>query len=300
MIKIKDGFSGSRDIVLPPYVQQEFVKDPLLTALNITDIGYYPEASHHYIDRPQGIKQYVFIYCVNGAGQYRVGDNSYQVKANQYFILPAGQPHRYAASEFDPWTIYWIHFGGSLAPYYAAESVSPKDIRPEMSSRISTRTYIFEEIFQTLSQGYESARLHYASCLFHYYLGTLRYIDQFRSLGKETEGEENDRVISAAVHFMRENIEKRLSLKQMADFVGYSTSHFSHIFQSKMHQSPGTFFNQLKVDEAAVLLTTTQMKINQICFKVGFDDPYYFSRLFTKVKGMSPVKYRNINFHETI
>jgi AraC-like DNA-binding protein len=291
MIKIKDGFSGSRDIVLPPYIQQEFVKDPLLSALNITDIGYYPEASHHFIERRQGIEQYVFIYCVNGAGQYRVADKTFEVKANQYFILPAGQSHSYAAAEKNPWTIYWIHFGGTLAPYYAQDAVSPKDIRPEMSSRISTRTYIFEEIFQTLSQGYELAHLHYASCLFHYYLGTLRYIDQYRSLKKE-EGEENDRVIKAAIHFMEENIEKRLSLKQMAEFVGYSTSHFSHLFQEKMHQSPGTFFNQLKVDEAAVLLSTTQMKINQICFKVGFDDPYYFSRLFTKVKGISPSEYR--------
>lgn len=292
MIKIKDGFSGSRDIVLPPYVQQSFVDDALLSALHITDIGYYPEASHHYIERSKGIKEYVFIYCVDGAGHYHVCGQTYEVGANQYFILPAGMPHVYAASESQPWTIYWIHFGGTLAPHYAKDSVSPKEVRPEMTSRISTRIDIFEEIFQTLSQGFQPERLHYATCLFHYYLGTLRYINQYRSLGREKEDSDESRIVSAAIHFMKENIERRLTLKQMADFVGYSTSHFSHLFYQQMKQSPGSYFNQLKIDEAALLLETTQMKVNQICFKVGFDDPYYFSRLFTKIKGIPPTRFR--------
>ena len=34
------------------------------------------------------------------------------------------------------------------------------------------------------------------------------------------------------------------------------------------------------------------MKLNQICYKLGIDDPYYFSRLFTKIMGMSPRNYR--------
>ena len=292
MMKIKEGFSGSRGIVLPPYVQEGFTSDPLLSALHITDIGYYPEAAHHGIERPQGIGQYVFIYCVNGAGTYQVGGQSFEVQANQYFILPAGLPHSYAAHPSQPWTIYWIHFGGNLAPYYAEGLTGPKEIRPEMSSRISTRTNIFEEIFQTLSQGFDPEHLHYASCLFHYYLGTLRYIDTYRSVWQPADEEEGHRVVQAALHFMHENLEKHLTIQQMADYVGYSTSHFSHLFRAQMKQSPVTYFNQLKIEEAAVLLATTNMKVNQICFKVGLEDPYYFSRLFTKIKGVSPNQYR--------
>ncbi|MDD6977115.1 MAG: AraC family transcriptional regulator, partial [Prevotellaceae bacterium] len=43
---------------------------------------------------------------------------------------------------------------------------------------------------------------------------------------------------------------------------------------------------------ACKLLETTDLKINQICAKVGIDDSYYFSRLFTKTIGISPKKYR--------
>ena len=292
MLRIRQGFSGSRDIVLPPYVIDRCSDDPLLAALHITDIGYYPQAEGHYVERANGIGQYVFIYCVEGAGRYWIGDDEYRVVENQYFILPANRPHRYAADAARPWTIYWIHFGGTLARNYADEVQSPQDIRPEIDSRISTRTHIFEEIFQTLRQGYGTQQLHYASCLFHYYLGTLRYVNQFRQHTADDAALASD-VVAAALHYMDENIEKRLSLQDFADYVGLSPSHFSHIFQSRVGESPIARYNRLKIDLAAQLLTTTDMKINQISFKVGFEDAYYFSRLFSRLKGVSPKHWRN-------
>ncbi len=290
MVRIRQGFSGSRDIVLPPYVIDIYSTDALLSALHITDIGHYPVADGHYVERRQGIAQFVFIYCVEGAGMYWIDEQEYHVHENQCFILPANCPHRYAADEHHPWTIYWIHFGGSLAPYYADQMQAPLDIRPEIDSRISTRTHIFEEIFQTLHQGQGLQQLHYASCLFHYYLGTLRYVNQFRQT-RDDDSVAND-VVAAAIHFMNENIEKHLSLQHFADYVGFSASHFSHLFLARMNESPMSYFNRLKIDAAAQLLEDTDMKINQISFKVGFEDAYYFSRLFTRIKGKSPKQWR--------
>lgn len=46
------------------------------------------------------------------------------------------------------------------------------------------------------------------------------------------------------------------------------------------------------MQQACLLLDTTDMKINQICYKIGIEDTYYFSRLFSKIMGMSPREYR--------
>lgn len=154
MIKLKDGFDGERAIVLPQLIISMIEEDPLLAALHITDIGYYPKAEHHFRERNQPINQYVFIYCIDGAGWYRIGEHEYQVCANQYFILPASVPHAYAANKATPWTIYWIHFKGTLASYYARNALQPMDIKPEAHSRISHRINLFEEIFNTLKAGF--------------------------------------------------------------------------------------------------------------------------------------------------
>jgi AraC-like DNA-binding protein len=91
---------------------------------------------------------------------------------------------------------------------------------------------------------------------------------------------------------MKENIEKKLSIEEVSKYTGYSTSHFSTLFQQQTQHSPLQYFNLLKVQQAALMLQETDMKINQICFKVGIEDSCYFSRLFTKVTGLSPTQYR--------
>lgn len=114
MIKRKDGFSGERALVVPHSIIEEMEKHPLMAPLHITDIGYYPKAEYHYRERREPITQYILIYNVEGRGWYQLDGQKYEVKSNQYFILPAGKPHAYGSYENEGWTIYWIHFKGSL------------------------------------------------------------------------------------------------------------------------------------------------------------------------------------------
>ena len=96
MLKLKDGFTGERSIVLPPLVKEMMEEDPMVSMLHITDIGYYPKAEFHYRERPVPIDQFVFIYVVDGAGWYKIDGRLYPVDTNQYFILPAGHPHAHS------------------------------------------------------------------------------------------------------------------------------------------------------------------------------------------------------------
>lgn len=291
MVKLKDGFTGERALVMPRILVDKMEEDPLTSMLHITDIGYYPKAKHHFRERREPVNQYVFIYCIDGSGWYQIGDQRYTVTANQYFILPAGVTHAYASDKSSPWTIYWIHFKGILAPFYAQDASRPMDIKPEQHSRISTRINLFEEIFNTLKNGYSNENLHYAFSMFHFYLGTLRYIQQYRNASNNSQEDEKS-AVQLAIHYMKENMEKHLSLQEIADHIGYSASHFSMLFKKQTGHSPLTYFNLLKVQEACLLLDTTDMKINQICYKIGIEDTYYFSRLFSKIMGASPREYR--------
>lgn len=292
MIKRKDGFNGERALVLPRSIVQEMEKDPISSILHITDIGYYPKAWHHYRERTEPIDQYVFIYCMEGTGWFRTDGQEYSVSSNQYFILPAGQRHAYGASEDNPWTIYWIHFKGKLASCFARPPVSPIEVKPGVHSRISQRVDLFEEIFHTLEMGYSHENLLYASSTFYYYLGTLRYLKQYRDAGNN-EAKSGD-IITTSIHFMKENIEKRLTIADIVAHVGYSPTHFSVLFNKRTGYSPMAYFNQLKIQQACQLLDFTDMKVNQVCYKIGIEDNYYFSRLFSKVMGMSPREYKKM------
>ena len=288
MISRKDGFQGERAVVLPPVIVETEEQDDFCEGLFITDIGYYPKAEHHHRVREEGVNQYVLIYCVDGSGFYVVDGKRYEVGRNQYFILPIGKPHEYGATEGHHWTIYWVHFRGKAAHVFAEGAATPQSINVTMQSRISERINIFEEILTTLHLGDGIEDLRYASSLLAHFLASMRYLEQFRRAKTE---EERD-IVEQAIHYMRENIEQHITMDEVLRYVGYSQSHFSTVFKKKTGVSTITYVNRLKIEHACRLLRTTDMKVNQICYKVGIEDALYFSRLFSKIMNMSPTDYR--------
>ena len=89
MPRIKEGFKGERIVVLPGFLIDELKRDPLGRELYITDIGYYPHAGFHYCERKEeDSNEFVLIYCVEGEGWFKLDGKRYDVRDNQFFILP--------------------------------------------------------------------------------------------------------------------------------------------------------------------------------------------------------------------
>lgn len=293
MARIKSGFIGERAVILPAPIIDEYKSTELGSMLYITDIGFYPKASFHFRKRTkEEAFQYVLIYCTEGEGWFELDDQLQKVTANQVFILPKGRAHKYGCKSTKSWTIYWIHFDGQQAGFFAEGFDKPLMIVPEKDSRIDDRLKLFEEIFSTLRNGYSKNNLEYSTTTLTYFLGSLKYLSAFRASNQSDQAAPQRDVADEAIHFMRENIRKRLLLKEIAGYVGYSPSHFSSIFQQKTGFSPLNYFIHLKIQEACHFLDFSELKMNQISLLIGFEDPFYFSRIFTKTMGESPSDYR--------
>ena len=141
-----------------------------------------------------------------------------------------------------------------------------------------------------LDSGFTADGMRYAASLLHHYLGTLRYIREYRH---QNSSAADDDIIAATIHYMEENIEQTITLAMISEYSGLSKSYLSAIFRKKTGHTPIAFVNLMRVKSACRMLTETDMKINTICHKVGFQDPYYFSRIFTKLMGISPSAYRS-------
>jgi len=143
-----------------------------------------------------------------------------------------------------------------------------------------------------LKNGYSKNNLEFSITALFYFLGSLKYLSTYRACNNFNQLPPQRDVSDEAIHFMRENVRKRLTLKEIADFIGFSASHFSALFKQKTGHSPLNYLMHLKIQEACHHLDFTDMKVNQISMLVGFDDPFYFSRIFTKTMGSSPSDYR--------
>lgn len=291
MAKLKSGFPGERAIVLPATVIQEFREEALGKLLYITDIGFYPKAGYHFRERKASeVLQYIIMYCVDGEGWIEITGNKQRISTAEVVILPKGVAHSYGSNPKNPWSIYWIHFDGNMAPYFCEGLEKPLLINIEKDSRIEDRLELFEDIFSILKNGYSKINLDYSVTVLFHFLGSLKFINAFRSSLSDRQSKKD--IIEDAIHFMRENIQRQIKLEEIAQYTNYSVSHFSILFREKTGYSPLNYFNQLRIQAACHHLDFTGLNIKQIAMMTGFEDQFYFSRLFSKTMGCSPTSYR--------
>jgi AraC family transcriptional regulator of arabinose operon len=288
----RQGFEGQRLIVLPKKITADFLtRDPVTKQIYITDIGYYPKAKFHYVDRPAGSSQHIIIYNVEGSGWIETGKKRIAVGPSQFIVIPAGTPHKYAANENDPWTIYWFHFKGELAAYIIGLILqNSKNYKPDLSYN-ENRIKLFEEMYSNLEKGYGSDNLRYVNMIFYHFLSSLLYEDKFNS----TENKKETDIIALTIELMQKKIHTVVSLQELADFARLSASHFSATFRERTGYSPIEYFNHLKIQKACQYLLFTGMTVKEAAINLGIEDQYYFSRMFSKLMGMSPVEYRRRN-----
>ncbi|RXK61703.1 AraC family transcriptional regulator [Lacibacter luteus] len=289
-VKKQEGFEGQRMIVLPKKIERDILlRDAIIRPLFITDIGYYPKARHHYVHRKNGCDQYIFIYCTKGKGWIEYNRKHMLLLPSQFVIIPANAAHKYGADENDPWSIYWFHFKGKLAT--AIVDLLVQKIKTQQPHIVHAEEMIrlFDLMYGNLEKGYSVDNLRFINMTLYHFLASLLYEDQFRI---ESPNRENN-MIAAVIAHMQKNIDSVFTLQELAGFANLSSSHFSALFRTATGYPPMEYFNQLKIQKACQLLLFTDRSVKEIAHELGINDPYYFSRMFTKLMEMSPSIYRS-------
>lgn len=294
-MKLALGFKGERFIYLPISILSIMDKNPLTGDLYIYSLGYFTKAAHHYFNRPQGCDQFLLIYCKEGCGQIQVNNINYTLMPNQFIILPPNIKHQYQADKSDPWSIYWLHFKGEKAQYYADGLDKPIGLKPSQDSEIEECLNLFEKMYITLKGGFGIENINYANACLNHFLSSLLYQNQYKRDNTTSKSEYKECIINWAIYYMHENINKSLTLKDISSYANYSTSYFYRKFIKETGIAPLAYFTLMKIDKACHLLTNTNMQINQIASLLGYSDPLYFSRVFTKIKKIPPRKYMIAN-----
>lgn len=90
------------------------------------------------------------------------------------------------------------------------------------------------------------------------------------------------------------DLRKDLSVEELARELSVSRSTLSHRFSAEMGETMVQLKNRLRIQRAQELMEAPDKQLKEIAFETGFDDPAYFTRLFTKMAGVSPSEYRKL------
>jgi len=291
-LQLPEGFKEQRLYVLPEYKLNELAQSELTKHLYISDIGVFPRAQFHYRERPQGCNAHIFIYCTAGEGWVELdGHKQVRVAAEHLVVIPAGTPHRYGASAHAPWSIHWLHLQGEhaapLIAMYGLNSAGPIHLPPRTSSGFLED---FEQCYVSLSQKNYSMPIQvHVSNLIRQLLSRIGI-----SISGSEQDKKKESYLETAIQFMNDRLDDSIKLSELARHTGLSKQHLIYLFNKETGFPPIDFFLRMKMQKAGKMLTLTDLTIKQIGYALGIVDPYYFSRLFKKIMGVSPAAYRKI------
>ena len=278
-------FDAVRQIT-PEFMLEHLRQNPLTKACYPIASGYYPRAYDHHVSRPLHDDN-LLIYCVDGSAQLTTNHYSGTVGKGDLLLLPEGETHSYRACKRQPWTIYWMHFGGihteqllKELDYCSERPVTQLGLLPSLTSD-------FKRLLSLRKSGYQHSVFHYASAL-------VRQILHFLALEIRSSHTANRHNFNLdALHsLMLENLHQELDLDTLAASVNLSRHHFASKYKHLTGTSPIQHFIHLKMERACYLMDTSPASIKAVAGQLGFKDPLYFSRQFRKVIGLSPSEYR--------
>lgn len=286
--KRRHGFSGQRMVVVPTPVWERLGSHALLCGMRVTDAGFFPRATSHFVQRNQGVPAELLIACIAGAGRVCInGGDALLIKPGDVAWLPAGVPHWYESDPVDPWTIEWVHFAGHEVEawrnlVFEQETGHLCRVPIDRMSELA-----LDRLHSILEQGYSLLNLIEAAAALRSSLGVLSRLR--RQVGATWSAQSR---VAASVEHLRCSWMHLHRLEELAAQAGVSPSHYSTLFRKQTGFSPLDFILRQRMQHAAFLLVTTNNSISAIAAAVGYDDAYYFSRCFGKIMGCSPRAYR--------
>jgi len=255
----------------------------------------YPSPCHpseYFFTWKEGrvLNEFQINFITEGAGILENRHGTFSIKQGSIFVLFPGEWHRYRPLARTGWTENYVGFDGLFARKLIAQPrFSAKEPIFNFGSKeefLDTYLKIFGLIKEE-QPGYQQI----ASGMVIKLLG---YIVSFEKQ-KGFSGKPIAKVIEAIRFEIRQNMEKELNLKELAEAHHVSYSFFRKMFKKYTGVSPGQYHLQLRITRAKELLISTDRSIKEISYELGFQSIFYFSNLFKKKEGVTPSHFRNKN-----
>jgi AraC-like DNA-binding protein len=273
---------------LPSYIITEQQNNPLTKDLYICELSEILIKRDTLWSDQIKLEDHQLIFCTKGGGILQISNDMVPFRQNQYCIIPQGFIFKIQTGDADPSVFLTCKFNGEKSKIMEKDFTVVRDLIPSANNRIANRIMLFDELFNNLTKGFYNANYQYINLCFGHLLATFIYA----SRTSDDLMEEQNPGISQAIQFMEQNLNRKLTLDEIAEEAGYSPSYLTTLFRKKTGYSPLSYFSHLKITKSCEYLDFSKQKIKEISFLMGYTDPYYFSKDFQKKIGLSPRNYR--------
>ena len=240
--------------------------------------------------RPKGRLDYQLLYIVSGKGHFYFHGEDRVVYAGRMVLIQPRQEQRYEYFGEDKPEVYWVHFTGSDVKNILRSYNIPMDDPIFYSGASSAYSYLFKEMIHEL----QNCKTGYEDLLTMYLRQIFLLVQRTRQEERPTVSTYIQEEMEFARRYFNEHYNEPISIQEYAESRNMSVCYFQRNFKQIVKHTPMQYLMTIRVNNAASLLETTDYSVAEIAAIVGYEDPLYFSRLFRKIKGVSPRDYRKL------
>ncbi len=237
------------------------------------DMSYHP----HRRKRENELTQ-VLVWTIGGEGVLQSWDNhSWKLERDTLLLIPDSHIASYRTYKRN-WRFLWFLF----------DSKKPRPFPDKQILRMPPDPFMFNAVFRLMALMRQQERncAEAASGLF----GALLLMFKAAAVNEPGPEKVRDPRVDMAIGMMSRGIEKKLSIRKIAETAGICERGFRKIFQENIGTSPKKYYDNMRMQYAREILRAGICNITQVSEKLGFSTPFQFSIAFKKIFGESPSK----------
>lgn len=252
--------------------------------------------------KPHRLSHNLFLFVISGKVEFVIENNRVQVEKGSVLIIP--KDHEYSLFSKEGVDFLFLHFTGDLEPcsrfpnYYYYSEMKLFYLQP-----IESRLICIPEV-QNLGTRYGEFFSRISNCIAHTAGATYsaqlmlniefqRVLIMLNEINETRVKDENlPPVLSKIVVYIRKNQNTVPTVKDISKEFALSPSYIARLFKTHLNVTPTAFIIREKMTYARSLIQYGDMNISEIASYLGYNDIYYFSRLYKKTFGQSPIKDR--------
>ncbi|NQX65251.1 AraC family transcriptional regulator [Paenibacillus alba] len=250
-------------------------------------LGYNMAKSNYHIG-PRTTPYYYLIFVLEGEGTFQQNNQTFALGQHDMFCLFPQVTHEYMSDAHNPLRKIFVAFDGKQS-LQLLERIGLNPHTPHLSGVLSPASIqlmwdFMNAVSDSERQLTDLARLR---CFYHVF-------DELTGIRKPTSAQANRAMswLEQGVAYMQIHYAEGITVERVSEHVGVERTHFTKQFGKTYGVTPMQYLQNLKMDEAKLLLEQTSYTLSEIANSVGYPDLFSFSKAFKKQIGVPPTQYR--------